>query len=109
MSSKCCEALQSYHEILERCQKVNQGVNAVKRQNQAEAVVLYKMSKVHLKQNDIEAALEKLHWALQAVHAINCDVSNPKEKEQKGLLETQIILDITKTRVQLEKQKLEWV
>ena len=109
MSSKCSEALQSYYEILERCQKVHQGVNAVKSRNQTEAVVLYKMSKVHLKQNDIEAAIEKLHWALQAVHAIKCDESNPKEKEQKGLLEAQIISDISKTRVQVEKQKLDWV
>ena len=91
-SSKCVDALIWYNVILER------SVGA----HPAEAVVLYKMSKVHRKQNDVDATLSKLLLALRAVRSMNGG-------EAENQLEQQINEDISKCRAELQKQKLEWV
>jgi hypothetical protein len=92
LSSNCVDALRWYDVILERSVGVHR----------AEAVVFYKMSKVHSIQNDVDAMLSKLQLALRAVRSMN---GGEAEKQ----LDEQINVDISKCRVELQKRKLEWV
>jgi predicted regulator of amino acid metabolism with ACT domain len=107
MSGNCAEALRQYNSILERFQEAPIPANDSVARNRAEAVILYKMSKVHRKQNDIEAEVNKLELALRVVREIVA--TTEKEAEQRERLETQILSDISKGRKELDSIDLEWV
>lgn len=74
---------------------------------QAEAIVLYKMSRAHCKQNDKEAEMLKLQRALRAVRAtIANSVPDMKRKEQ---LEEQILIDLERAKGSYQEEELEWI
>jgi hypothetical protein len=103
MSGGCSQALRYYCEILSRLEHVVD----VSTRRQAEAAILYKCSRVHRKQNDAEAEVDKLKKALQAVRGTG--VKNPTEKKRKEQLERHILADIQRSREELEKMQLEWI
>mmetsp|Transcript_19453 Transcript_19453/g.28831 ORF Transcript_19453/g.28831 Transcript_19453/m.28831 type:complete len:1202 (-) Transcript_19453:323-3928(-) len=91
LSEGCSEALQAlryYSKILSKLKEVGD----VKNKSQTEAVVLYKMSRIHRQQKDSEAELDTLERALIAVKAI--PVRTELEKRTKMELKRYIRADI---------------
>ena len=112
LSNHHTHALKYYNEILERFHRNNDiRYGASKRQKRAEAVLLYKMSRVHFQQKDFESQLGKLKLALRSVRAVSVagGESHP-EKEQREYLETHIQRDMRVVRKHLEKSDIPpWV
>jgi len=103
MCGGCSQALRYYSEILSRLEYVVD----ISNRRQAEAVILYKMSRAHRKQNDVEAEVDKLMKALHAVRGTG--VATPSEKKRKEQLERHILADIRRSREELEQMELEWI
>ena len=103
LSGGCSHALQYYSEILSRLEYIVDMSN----RRQAEAVILYKMSRAHRKQNDIEAELDKLQMALRAIRATS--VKTASEKRRKEELERHIMTDIRGSQEELKKMQLDWI
>ena len=102
-SGQAADALKHYSAVYERFRalKGSGGKNVLR----AEAVLLYKMSRVHRQRNDRESQLEKLQLALRAVRAY----PETAEDSQTDTLERRIQYDIRTCREQLEKEELEWI
>jgi hypothetical protein len=88
-------ALKYYTEYLDRLYEQDAAT-------EPQATTLFKMSKVHSKQNDLESQLNKLHLAVKTLR------SDTMTKEGKEL-ERHIQVDLRLARQELEKQELEWV
>lgn len=99
-SGGCSQGLQYYEEILSRLESIEDASN----RRQAEAVILYKMSRAHRKQNDVEAEVDKLEKALLAIRAT--EVNTTSEGRRKELLERQILTDIRGSLGELKKMRL---
>jgi hypothetical protein len=102
------DALKYYNMVLERF-RVG-GRSGSKKVLRAEAVLHYKMSRVHRHRNDRETQLDSLKLALRSVRAYS-DSSN---KDGKGnghtdTLERRIQYDIRGAREQIEKEQLKWI
>jgi hypothetical protein len=87
-SGGCSQALQYYEEILSRLESIDDASN----RRHAEAVILYKMSRAHRRQNDVEAEVDKLQKALLAIRAT--EVNTFSEGRRKEQLERHILTDI---------------
>ena len=112
LSKHYSHAVKYYNEIMERFHRNNEiRFGANKRQKRAEAVLLYKMSRVHFAQQDYESQLGKLKLALRSVRAVSVSGNeSPPEKEQREYLETHIQRDMRVARKQLEKSDIPpWV
>jgi tetratricopeptide (TPR) repeat protein len=126
-SGQASDALRHYRAVLERFRAVTRaGRHPSKRQQgaesalRAEAVLLYKMSRVHRQRNDRESQLAALKLALRAVRAQQ--QPHPPDGGRGGggeggggaqpgydPLERRIQYDIRICREKLEKEELEWV
>ncbi len=104
-SGYAVEALRTYNMILERF-RVG-GRSDSKKMARAEAVLLYKMSRVHRQRNDRETQLDNLKLALRTLRSA-ADDSDPSDKKNDSL-ERRIQYDIRACREQLEKSELKWV
>jgi uncharacterized protein YlxW (UPF0749 family) len=72
----------------------------------AEAVLLYKISRVHRHRNDLASQLESLKWALQSVR---CSTETDKiQGNSLDTLERRILYDIRACREQFERQGKKW-
>ena len=100
LSGGCSQALQYYEEILSRLEYGDD----VSNRRQAEAVVLYKMSRAHRRQNDIEAEVVKLDQALLAIQA--SEAATFAERNRKEELEKRILLDIRASLGELKQIRL---
>jgi hypothetical protein len=111
MSSHLTHALKYYNEILERFHRnASLRYGSSKRQKLAEAVLLYKMSRVHLQQKNAEGQLGKLKLALRAVRSVSLSgLESQPEKEQREYLETHIHTDMRLARESMEKTTVPWV
>lgn len=96
------DALKYYNEVLGRF-RANDGSDS-KRRHRAEAVLLYKMSRVHKQQNDREAQLNSLKLALQSIRQ-----HSECQNGRTDTLERRIHYDIRACREQLEKEELKWI
>jgi hypothetical protein len=99
-SGGCAQALRYYDEILNRFDYLYEVGT------QAEAVILYKMSRAHRAQNDTESELSKLQSALRIIRASNSTGVSEKKKLQ---LERHILADIRRAREELERTQLDWI
>ena len=131
-SGQTADALKYYSMVLERFKAVTRSGGSGGNNNsgggsenvpRAEAVLLYKMSRVHRQRNDREAQLSALKLALRAVRAQPPPPPPPPEPSspfrgglhdtdphrQVDALERRIQYDIRTCREQLEKEELEWV
>jgi hypothetical protein len=100
-SGGCAQALRYYDEILNRFDYLYEVGT------QAEAVILYKMSRAHRAQNDTESELSKLQSALRIIRASNS--TGVSEKKRKLQLERHILADIRRAREELERTQLDWI
>lgn len=100
-SGQATEALRYYNMVLERFRAG--GKPSSQKVLRAEAVLLYKMSRVHRQRNDREAQLDMLKLALRSVRAYS------NLSSQKDTLERRIQYDIRACREQLEKEDLKWI
>jgi flavorubredoxin len=89
--------LKYYNEILERFHDQEEESKL------EEAVIFYKMSKIHKQANDLESQLTKLHFASKV---LLMEDSMTNERKQ---LEHQIQVDIRSARKEFEEQELQWV
>jgi hypothetical protein len=97
------EALRYYNMIITRYRVGDtSGSQTVLR---AEAVLLYKMSRVHRQVNDRESQLDTLKLALRSVRAL----SEPGSTTRKETLERRILYDMRSCREQIENNKLKWI
>jgi tetratricopeptide (TPR) repeat protein len=136
-SGQTGDALKYYSMVLERFKAVTRSGggsggsgsgnnNSSENVPRAEAVLLYKMSRVHRQRNDREAQLSALKLALRAVRAQPLPPPPPAptspqafhggrhdrdddQHRQVDTLERRIQYDIRTCREQLEKEELEWV
>lgn len=141
-SGQTADALKYYSMVLERFKAVtrsggggggggnnsnNHSGGGSENVPRAEAVLLYKMSRVHRQRNDREAQLSALKLALRAVRAQPPPPPPPPSSpppsssplrggrpdhdphRQVDPLERRIQYDIRTCREQLEKEELEWV
>lgn len=99
-SGGCSRALEYYEEILSRLESIEDASN----RRQAEAVILYKMSRAHRRQKDIAAEVDKLERALLAIQAT--EVNTSSERRRKELLERHILTDIRGSARDLKKMRL---
>ena len=93
LSEGCAEALLYYREILSKLKELG----SAKNKWQTEAVVLYKMSRIHRQQKHYEAELDTLKRALEAVRSIS--VRTDMEKKTKFELERFIRSDISRSPI----------
>eukprot|EP00542_Grammatophora_oceanica_P014665 CAMPEP_0194050194 /NCGR_PEP_ID=MMETSP0009_2-20130614/33830_1 /TAXON_ID=210454 /ORGANISM="Grammatophora oceanica, Strain CCMP 410" /LENGTH=1390 /DNA_ID=CAMNT_0038696681 /DNA_START=190 /DNA_END=4362 /DNA_ORIENTATION=+ len=107
LSGGCTPALKHYETILSSLDRAAPRSTSLANRQRAEAVVLYKMSKVHRQQNDFEAEVKKLQQALRQVRAIASP--SPPDRRKKEILEGNIINDIAVARKNLEQLRLDWV
>jgi hypothetical protein len=103
LSGGCSRALEYYGEILSRLDYIED----ISNRRQAEAVILYKMSRAHRRQNDVEAEVDKLCKALSAVQATGAKTMS--EQRRKELLEEQILRDIQESRQTMKKMQFDWI
>jgi tetratricopeptide (TPR) repeat protein len=101
-SGNATDALKYYNMVLGRF-RAGGGNNSIKL-HRAEAVLLYKMSRVHRQQNDREAQLDSLKIALQAIRQHSQSMDG-----RTDTLERRIHYDIRACREQLEKEELKWL
>jgi tetratricopeptide (TPR) repeat protein len=99
-SGNVSDALKYYNMVLARFRAGNLG----KKNWRAEAVLLYKMSRVHRQQNDTESQLESLKLALQSVRQYPGNLPG-----RTDTLERRIQYDIRACRERIEKQELKWL
>jgi len=102
-SGNATDALRYYNMVLVRFRAA--GGKDSKKFHRAEAVLLYKMSRVHRQQNDRGAQLDTLKLALQAIR----HYSKSMEGDRTDTLERRIHYDIRACREQLEKDELKWL
>lgn len=113
-------AIKYYNEILERFHRNPMTVptkgSTSNRRKRAEAVLLYKMSRVHKQQDDRESELGKLRLALRAIRSLNSagegeagSAKNSEDRQQAEALERRIQNDIRSAREATEKIELQWV
>lgn len=100
-SGQATEALRYYNMVLERFHA--HGRIGSKRALRAEAVLLYKMSRVHRQRNDRPAQLDVLKLALRSIRAYS------GSSDQTDTLERRIQYDIRSCREQIEKDELKWL
>lgn len=101
---QAADALRHYNTILTRF-RVG-GRSGGQKLLRAEAVLLYKMSRVHRQRNDLESQLDSLKLALRSVRAL----SDPAVGGAKtDALERRIQYDIRSCRERIEKSDLKWV
>lgn len=107
-SGHAADALKYYNMVLERF-RVG-GRSGSKKVLRAEAVLHYKMSRVHRHRNDRETQLDSLKLALRSVRAYS-DSSNTDSAgdDQTDTLERRIQHDIRGAREQIEKEQLKWI
>jgi tetratricopeptide (TPR) repeat protein len=135
-SGQSSEALRQYGTVLERFRTMTRSSGqhypaghkssdskSTENALRAEAVLLYKMSRVHRQRNDRESQLAKLKLALRAVRAhqhrpaaatLGGDGEGGGQYHHPSAaaydpLERRIQYDIRTCREQLEKEELEWV
>lgn len=96
-------SLKYYNMILERFRVT--GPTGSKKVLRAEAVLLYKMSRVHSQRNDREAQLDTLKLSLRSIRLY----SSTSEDGQTDPLERRIQSDIRECRESLEKNQLKWI
>jgi hypothetical protein len=101
LSGGCSRALEFYGEILSRLDFIEN----ISNRRQAEAVILYKMSRAHRRQNDVQAEVEKLRMALSAVQATGAKTMS--EQRRREQLEEQILRDIRESRQEMKKMQFE--
>jgi len=102
-SGQASDALKYYKMILERFQVG--GRSGSKKVLRAEAVLLYKMSRVHRQRNDRESQLDTLKLALRSIRAYS-DTSGGNKTDT---LQRRIQYDIRACREDLEKNDLKWI
>jgi tetratricopeptide (TPR) repeat protein len=100
-SGHAVDALKYYNMLLDRFRVGGRGDN--EKLLRAEAVLLYKMSRVHRQRNDREAQLDSLKLALRALR------SEKGKNKSQDTLERRIQYDIRECRELLEKEQLKWV
>jgi len=96
------EALRYFNMILIRY-RVGDSLAGGQQILRAEAVLLYKMSRVHRQRNDRESQLDTLKLALRSVRAMT------KPTSRKDTLERRIVYDMRSCRDQIEKDKTKWI
>ena len=101
-NGQAADALRHYNTILTRF-RVG-GRSGSQKLLRAEAVLLYKMSRIHRHRNDLESQLDSLKLALRAVRAL----SDPTIAAA-DTLERRIQYDIRSCRERIEKSDLKWV
>jgi tetratricopeptide (TPR) repeat protein len=99
-NGQAVDALNTYDAILERFRQ--EGQSTGKKMYRAEAVLLFKMSRVHQQRIDRDAQLDALKLALRAIRGFS-------NGEAPDSLERRIQQDIRACREQIEKDQLKWV
>lgn len=102
-SGHAVEALRTYNMILDRFRVASRSDNV--KMLHAEAVLLFKMSRVHQQQNDREAQLDSLKLALRSIQAYD----KAQGSQHPDSLERRIQYDIKVCREQMEASDLKWV
>eukprot|EP00977_Amphora_coffeiformis_P013721 scaffold3666_cov160-Amphora_coffeaeformis.AAC.2 len=103
-SGQAVDSLRHYNTILTRF-RVG-GRSGSQKLLRAEAVLLYKMSRVHRQRNDFESQLDSLKLALRAVRALSDPANGGGNADG---LERRIQYDIRSCRERIEKSDLKWV
>jgi len=105
-SGNAAEALKHYDVVLQRFleNRKKQGGDQNAKLYRAEAVLLYKMSRVHRRQNDRTEQLNMLKLALQAIRQHSASSNG-----RTDTLERRIYYDIRACREQTEKDELQWL
>lgn len=102
-SGNASDALKYYNLVLGRFRAGGSGDDS-KRLHRAEAVLLYKISRVHRQQSDLQAQLNILKLALQAIRQYSASLNG-----RTDTLERRIHYDIRACRERYEKEELKWI
>ena len=132
-SGHAADALKYYNTVLERFRVLGSSTPSTRKGLRAEAVLLYKMSRVHRQRNDREAQLDTLKLALRSIRAyptssagasyssagagatdsgsteVASAASGSRVSAASDTLERRIQYDIRSCREQLEKDELKWI
>jgi tetratricopeptide (TPR) repeat protein len=109
-SGNVTEALKYYNVVLGRFKAAGtDSFGNSKRQYRAEAVLLYKMSRVHRQLKDRGAQLSTLKLALQAIRQYSDTLSTTSGIQRTDTLERRIHYDMRSCREELEKEGLKWL
>lgn len=102
-------ALRCYEEILERYQTTHNRDEEVTKRTGTEAILLFKMSRVHRLQSDREAELSKLEMALRAIRSIDERSMTDEERGELDRLAVLISADISRVDAELETNDMNWL
>jgi hypothetical protein len=102
-------ALRCYEKILERYQTSLNREEEVTKRTATEAILLFKMSRVHRLQNDREAELSKLEMALQAIRSIDERSLTDGERGELDRLAALISADIRRVDTELQTNNMDWL
>jgi len=103
LSGGASRALRYYRDILTLLGDVEVMTN----RQQAEALILYKMSRIHRKQNDIETETITLQKALRAVRATSINSKSDQKRNEE--LERRILEDLRLSSNDLQNLEMDWM
>jgi len=102
-------ALKYYEELLTRYRKVLIREGGNRKRSGTEAILLFKMSRVHRNHKDYASELSDLQRALQAIRAIDDSSMTSEERAEIDRLAVLISEDIKKTKDALQKSEFYWL
>lgn len=97
-------ALKYYEELLHRYRTVLRREDGHSKRSGTEAILLFKMSRVHQSQNDFASELSDLQKALQAIRSIDDSAMTSEERAEIDRLAVLISEDVKKCKASLQQQ-----
>lgn len=102
-------ALKYYEELLVRYRTVLRREEGNRKRSGTEAILLFKMSRVHRSQKDFAAELSDLQRALRAIRSIDDSSMTSEERAEIDRLAVLISEDIKRCKKTLETNEFDWL
>lgn len=103
------EALKYYDELLSRYRNMVKREGGSRKRSGTEAILLFKMSRVHRSQKDFASELSDLQKALAFLRAIDDSSMSNDERTEIDRLAVLISEDIKRTKDALQKSEFDWL
>lgn len=102
-------AFKYYEELLATYKAVLRREDGNQKRSGTEAILLFKMSRVHRSQKDYASELSELKKALQAIRSIDDSAMTGDERAEIDRLAVLISEDIKKCKTALQKNEFDWL